>query len=132
MVKCSACGKDIPENSRFCPTCGARAPEPVPPTPPSGTFEAPPVVRGGTQLVYPRNPPQSPHIALLGLLITGLPQILFGQVAKGIVFIAAAVILFIPTAGLANLALAAVSVIDGYMIGNKLKRGTPVGKWEFF
>jgi hypothetical protein len=84
----------------------------------------------GSGLIYPRNPPLSPHLAWLTLLIPGLPQLIFGQVGKGIViFIVACVLL--PT-GIGPLLVALVALIDAYLVGRALQSGKAISKWQFF
>jgi TM2 domain-containing membrane protein YozV len=81
-------------------------------------------------LIYPRNPPISPHLALVTLIIVGLPQLVYGQVGKGILLF----ILFwlsVPTVfGPAIILL--LALIDAYMVANTLKAGKPVSKWACF
>jgi hypothetical protein len=102
-------------------------PPPVPPAPPSAPF-------GGNELVYPANPPKDPvMILLLNLFIFGgLGYIIMGQKTKGIVAIAVALIVAIPTCGTATLAVGAFGAIDGYLQAQQLKAGHPVGQWTFF
>lgn len=91
-------------------------------------------------LVYPTNPPRSPHMTWLNLLGPGLAQIVFGKTPMGITgIITMNVIQIITTVapdaailGILILPLWIVSIVDGYMTGNRLKEGTPVGKWQFF
>lgn len=149
---CSNCGKAIPDFSRFCPECGntlanskaggAVPPQPAPQAaPPGGPPHAFPPSFGmsgvGTRdqqprgnLIYPRNPPISPHLALVTLLIVGLPQLVYGQVGKGILLF----VLFwlsVPTV-VGPAAILILALIDAYMIGNTLKSGRPVSKWRCF
>jgi TM2 domain-containing membrane protein YozV len=81
-------------------------------------------------LIYPRNPPISPHIALVTLIIVGLPQLVYGQVIKGILLF----ILFwlsMPTV-FGPLIILILALVDAYMIGNTLKAGRPVSQWACF
>jgi hypothetical protein len=158
-VFCANCGKPIPDFSRFCPECGStlansrtaaetpQVPPPIPAQvpppfqPPAASQFAPPHHNGmsgiGTRdqqprgnLIYPRNPPISPHLALVTLMIVGLPQLVYGQVGKGILLF----VLFwlsVPTVfGPAVILL--LALIDAYMIGGTLKAGKPVSKWACF
>jgi len=88
-------------------------------------------------LVYPTNPPRSPHMAWLTLVGPGLSQIVFGKTQMGIASIIAFNVLmalsnFAPILGILLIPLWVTMIVDGYMTGNRLKEGTPVGKWQFF
>ncbi|MDY6936196.1 MAG: zinc-ribbon domain-containing protein [Cyanobacteriota bacterium] len=130
---CSSCGKEIAESSSFCPECGVQLtqePQLLP-----QEYNREPGTRSlnkNSDLVYPKNPPLSPHLALLGVFtaLVGLPHIIFGQVAKGI---ALSVLFWVsfPT-GFGPLIILVASVIDAYKLGYTLKAGKPVKKWEFF
>ncbi len=130
---CSNCGKQIPDGSRFCPECGT-----------SIAFAGPPPVQivdasigtrdqvKGPTLVYPKNPPLSPHLCWVNLVLSGLAQILHGQVAKGIVILVATIGSNLVLPILLALVIGAISIIDAYMVGKTLRNGRPVGKWEWF
>ena len=81
-------------------------------------------------LVFPRQRPLSPHLAWLSLIQCGVPQIVFGQTVKGVLFILA-FWLSLPTV-YGPLVILAASIIDAYMVGTELRRGRPVGKMRFF
>lgn len=109
--------------------------------PPSPTPAISPAAGFGRDdsLVYPTNPPRSPHMAWLSLLGPGLAQIVFGKSSMGIsgiiTFNALALIIIqiFPLFSLFLLFLLYITaIVDGYMTGNRLKEGTPVGKWQFF
>ena len=129
---CSKCGKEISDGSRFCPECGevqhgeSYQPPPKPQNTGTGTRDE----IKESDLIYPRNPPISPHMTWLSLLQAGLPHIIFGQVAKGIVIIIAFWV-SMPT-GFGPLAILVASMVDAYKVGNVLKDGRPVKKWAFF
>jgi TM2 domain-containing membrane protein YozV len=125
-MQCSRCGQENPPEAKFCGKCGApmsQVPPPVRPEP----IPAPPPT--GKKLVYPKNPPLSPHLAWLNLIIPGLSQILMGQNAKGITLLLSSYLL--AWAGIGVLIWIA-AVIDGFMVGQVLQRGQPVGEWQFF
>lgn len=121
---------------------------PPPPSPVTTTpRNAPPLPAVSTavgfgrddSLVYPTNPPRSPHMAWVTSLGPGLSQIVFGKTQMGITGIVTFniinVICQFPGAeilGLLFLPLFVILIVDGYMTGNRLKEGTPVGKWQFF
>ncbi len=129
---CSNCGGTVSSGAIFCPGCGAK----------QGVKGGEPSAAGvdtsyGTRdqvrssgLVYPKNPPLSPHFALLTVTFPGLPQIIFGQTLKGFALLVA-FLLSLPTAVGPMLILVA-SLIDAYKVGYTLKAGVPVKKWQFF
>ena len=134
LMFCIKCGSQLPDGSRFCAKCGeqlggpAGAPPPVPPqgNMGAGTRDAAPAA----SLIYPKNPPVSPHVAWLAIFLPGLPHMVFGQVAKGLV-LTIAFFVSIPT-GVGPLIILIAALIDAYFVGNTLKAGRPVGKWQFF
>jgi hypothetical protein len=88
-------------------------------------------------LVYPTNPPRSPNLAWLSLLGPGLAQIVFGKTSMGISGIVTSNLIFFLINFWENLiilypVLLTVTIVDGYMTGNRFKEGVPVGKWQFF
>ena len=141
---CNHCGKPVAEGSRFCSECGTplgEAQEPIGSTPVADIQANTSNItdtRIGTRdeykagkLVYPRNPPLSPHLCWVNFFLVGLAQIIHSQVAKGFALIGITIILgfiFFPAA----LVLSLVSILDAFLVGWKLKRGKPVGKWQFF
>ena len=71
------------------------------------------------------------------MVFVGVPQIIHGQIAKGILLllvcwfvipILAFTIIGLPLAILIQILL----VVDAYKVGKTLKTGKPIGKWEFF
>jgi len=83
-------------------------------------------------MVYPKNPPLNPHLCWVNLLLSGLAQILHGQVAKGIVLLVVTIASNLLLPVVLALGIGAVSVIDAFMVGKVLRSGTPVGKWAWF
>ncbi len=141
---CNNCGKQIAEGSRFCSECGTPLGEAKTAhnsAPIAGVQAKPGIIPDTTigtrdehkanKLVYPRNPPLSPHLCWVNFFLVGLAQIIHSQVAKGFTLIGITIILgfiFFPAA----LVLSLVSILDAFLVGWKLKRGKPVGKWQFF
>ena len=133
---CSNCGKELADNSRFCSECGTqfgsahRTPADESHQKQSTTGTRDQIKK--SNFIYPRNPPLSPHISWVNLLLGGLAQIIYGQVAKGIVLTSATLIagVFLPVIG--SLSLSVISIVDSYKIAKKLEMGQPVGKWEWF
>ncbi|NLY02455.1 MAG: zinc-ribbon domain-containing protein [Rhodopirellula sp.] len=130
---CPTCGRKIADGSRFCAECGARLDTPGLVTaqlvsPAIGTRDQERTPR----LVFPKNPPLSPHLCWVNLILSGLAQMLHGQVAKGILLLVATIgsNLLLPI--LLALVIGAVSIVDAYMVGKTLRNGTPVGKWQWF
>lgn len=130
---CSKCGKQIADGSRFCPECGTQFGGTATQPPPSSNAAT------GTRdqekkvdLVYPKNPPLSPHLCWVNLLLSGLAQILHGQVSKGIVILVVTIASNLVLPVILALVIGAVSVIDAFMVGKVLKTGKPIGKWAWF
>ena len=141
-MQCAKCDADVPDGASFCPECGAavenedRGAAVEQEDVGSGAGDAPvdpgPATRdtSDASLVYPKNPPLSPHLAWISVVLPGLAQLVFGQVAKGIVIcVGFVVLLVIPIFALAVLV---ASIVDGYMVGKRLYAGKPVEKWQFF
>lgn len=104
---CSGCSLARQTGLRFCTTCGR-------PVPAAGTV--------------PLSP--SPNLALLNLFLPGVAQIVFGQVAKGLLLLVLSFVTF-PTIVI-PLLIVVLAVIDGYKVGSRLRRTGAVGPWEFF
>ena len=127
---CTNCRKKIADGATFCPECGVELGAP------SQAQQKPNTVAGTRDqvslenLVYPKNPPLSPHLAWLTLILPGLPQLIFGQIAKGIV---CCVVFFvsIPTV-IGPFAILIAALIDAYIVGKILQSGKPVTRWQFF
>lgn len=137
---CNHCGKPIPEGSRFCAECGAAVGGAIQPAvaQAAGATSATDTSIGtrdqfnGHKLIYPRNPPLSPHLCWVNIVISGLAQIIHKQVAKGflLLFVTIASNLVMPL--ILALSIVIISTVDAYMVGRVLKKGKPVGKWRFF
>lgn len=129
FVKCSKCGGKNPEGTTFCSDCGSRVGGYDHKS--SKTSENRIGTRDqhlGDGLIYPRNPPLSPFYSLL-CFIPGLPQIIFGQIGKGLAMLFMTA-LFVPMD--LEWCMMIASLIDGYKVGAKLKSGKPVSPWGFF
>ena len=92
----------------FCTTCGRKVEFP-----------------GGRAVSSP-----SPNLALLNILVPGIAQMAFGQVAKGIVILVSCLVTSWTVA--IPIVVMIVSVIDGFKVGQKLRRTGVVAPWEFF
>jgi len=101
-----------------------------PPPPPS----VPPTGNGGGGIVYPTTPPKDPVVILLLnlFILGGVGYLVLGQKMKGIVAIAACVVLAVPTCGAGTFLVAVAAAIDGYLQAQQLQQGHPVGEWTFF
>ena len=106
---------------------------------PSGSFTPPPPPDGppspgGGGLVYPTTPPKDPVLMLVLNLLAfgGVGYLLMGQKMKGIVAIAAWVIIAVPTCFAGSFVIGVVAAIDGYLQAQQLQQGHPVGEWTFF
>ncbi len=104
----------------------------VAPQQPATQFDAG-VSRGNSDLVYPKNPPLSPHMCWLNLVWWGPAQIAFGQTAKGVLLIFVCMFLLCTGVGAIIMLLGFPFIIfDSYKVGKTLASGKPVGKWSFF
>ena len=133
IMVCLKCGIEIDDKSSFCPNCGEQLEATVRSAPQSenlakGTRDE---IEKST-LIYPKNPPISPHLALLGLLFAGTPQFVFGQICKGVIFLSVSFFLFIVGLWWLNIVIILLSIVDGYKVGIVLKSGKPVKKLSFF
>lgn len=153
QTRCSACGNPIVIFSRFCTECGA----PLSASDQKSSRRFSEAVAGvgtrdqqaGNDLVYPRNPPLSPHLAWLTILWWGIPQFVFGQYKKGLALAGMGfVLVFLGQAAahgntpqsdsllfsdfMLGLIVSLPVLIDAYMVGGSLKSGKAVGKWRFF
>lgn len=139
---CPQCNKEIADGARICPACGAYIPaaqEPAVPDSPDTTDPWRPAGPGGpgapggtAQWIYPRTPPRSPHLCWWNLLITGLAQMIHGQMGKGILLLTLTIASNMMFPLLLGLMIGIASIVDAFMVGKVLKRGFPVGKWEWF
>ena len=116
---CSTCGANNDATAKFCHACGqpvAVSSAAVPPVLGPGTM------RGGpqTQVVQPRLVTgKSPVVAaLLSALVVGVGQFYNGDVKKGVILLAAAVILGGASLGVLWFVCAAVSAVDAYRVAN--------------
>ena len=134
-MQCSRCGQENPPHAKFCAKCGqpmsaaSAASPPVPPPPPPPPPPRPPGSPPSGKLIYPSKPPQSPHLAWINILLPGLSQILMGQTTKGIVLLIGSLVLL--PIGIGALVWIG-SIIDGFLVGQVLQSGRPVGEWQFF
>jgi hypothetical protein len=130
---CSRCGCPLAASVRFCCKCGSPvvgvSPSASPPPVPTHMGTRDQTTR--PMVVYPRNPPLSPHLCWINwFFAVGLAQAVHGQVAKGIVMW---LVMAVSSPLLPILVVVIiVSVIDAYMVGSTLRKGVPVGKWQFF
>lgn len=101
-----------------------------PPPPPPGSTPSP---KGGA-IIPPTQPPKDPILILVLNLLAfgGVGYLLIGQKTKGIVAIAAWVILLIPTCGAASGLIAIVGAIDGFLQAQHHQQGRSIGEWTFF
>lgn len=84
-------------------------------------------------MVYPDKRKTSPFVALiLSIIIVGLGQMVNGQLIKGLLMLAAAMVLGALTGGVAGVVIWIISGIDAYTCVNKLKQGRPIGMFSFF
>jgi len=120
---CPHCKTQIADGLPFCSNCGKQTSVTVSPQQNQNNANR-------TGLIFPKNPPLSPYLAALNLLFPGIAQLVYGQVAKGVVLFIASIVL-LPIAGIGLIVLIA-AVVDAYMVGIYLQGGRPVGQWQFF
>ncbi|MCD7824174.1 MAG: hypothetical protein LUG86_09225 [Oscillospiraceae bacterium] len=83
--------------------------------------------------VYPDQRKTSPAVAaILSFLVVGLGQMLNGQLIKGLLMLLGAFVIGAITGGIGAVIIWIISAVDGYMSCNKLKQGTPIGRFSFF
>jgi len=125
-MTCSKCKEEIEIGIRFCPSCGAPCSTAAPPNGNGGQRIAP------TDLVYPKNPPLSPHLCWVNLALGGLAQIIHGQAAKGLTILAVQIFSNLAFHLVLSLLVGAVSIYDAYLVGKALKTGKTLTKWQWF
>lgn len=132
---CPKCGKENIVGANFCGSCGAGLhPSPKEPAGGHNVAATPTGTRGqpaSTELVYPKNPPHSPHLCWLNLILQGLAQMIHGQVSKGVSILIAQLVIVSLLPPLA-IVTAIASIYDAYKVGFALKMGRPIGKWAWF
>lgn len=141
---CPKCGKENTLDAKFCPDCGADLQSKVIPKgegrPVTSNVAGTRDQQKPSELVYPRNPPLSPHLCWLNIVLQGLAQMIYGQVAKGVTILVSVLVGFAILPNLlsegwfwiAVIAAYAFTINDAYKVGLALKMGKPVGKWDWF
>ena len=130
---CSKCKKEIADGSYFCPECGTQIGSSTQSsTKTQSTADGTRDQVRNSDMVYPRNPPLSPHISWVNLLLAGVSHMIYGQVMKGVFLAVATIVAGVIFPIIGNLSLCIVSIVDSYKIGKKLAAGQPVRKWEWF
>ena len=109
---CYSCGKPVNEIQEICTSCGVN------------------VKKGKSVVTGDGMHPAIP--AALSFFLTGLGQILNGQVAKGITCLVGSMALGFITLGLSAIVTTPLVIVDAYLIAKKRKEGKQVGEWEFF
>jgi len=80
--------------------------------------------------IEPSTPPKSAILAaVISLIIPGVGQMYLGQMTKGIIILAASILLSCIGVGFV---VWIVGVVDAYLIGQKLEQGQSVGDMQFF
>jgi len=118
----------IPENAKYCPSCGApQMGETIPEQP---TFSDRDKYKNPDSLIFPGNTQKSPVIAaIFSAVFAGLGQLYLGQGAFGLVLfiidLAGAFVSF----GTTYFVLMVMSVYWAYRDARTLNNGTPIRKW---
>lgn len=114
---CAQCGASNDATAKFCFKCGAPLSQaPVPPPLDSrtrGGVPPPPPVE--SRSVTGKNPVLA---TVLSVLIVGVGQFYNGDNKKGAIMLVIAIVAFVPTLGLAWLAVSIWSAIDAYRVAN--------------
>jgi TM2 domain-containing membrane protein YozV len=84
---------------------------------------------GGVGQGQPLDPPIA---ALLGFFVPGLPNIMLGQVTKGIVCLVGSLVIGAVTGCIGCLVVCPLGAFDAYQIATKRRQGRTVGEWEWF
>jgi hypothetical protein len=122
---CHRCGSATFRDAVVCVSCGVALGQALEiPDRPSADY------RKG---ISPAAVPWNPLLAcLLTVLLPGLPQMMFGQVLKGIAILVAVAIAWGSTEHALVPVAWGLAAVDAYRIAAKLKDGLHVGYWEFF
>lgn len=118
---CSKCGAQNDDAAKFCQKCGASLTVGAPPQPQPQPAAGGDTRRGqGTEAAGPgkryagdKNPVLA---AVLSLIICGVGQFYNGDIKKGAVMLLGFLLLFVPTGGIASLAIGIWSIIDAYRV----------------
>ena len=153
---CVQCHSPIADDAKFCMICGTTqpvtetqaaaqqtsqsAPAPVPPVYDGSTQGNTGSTQSGSQsgsansdYVYPSDKKVDPAIAcLLSLLLTGLGQMINGQLAKGLVILGGSVLISSITCGVLAIPCVVLAAIDAYKCAKALEEGITIRKWSFF
>lgn len=109
---CSNCGVNVNENQEMCTNCGVL------------------IKKSATVAIDGLKEPWL--MALLSFIITGLGQMILGQIKKGAVMLIGSIALGIFTVGFSFFITTPIAIIDAFLIAKKMKEGKEVGEWEFF
>jgi TM2 domain-containing membrane protein YozV len=120
---CSKCGTQNDDAAKFCQKCGAAltvgAPPPPQPQPAAGgetrRGDVPVASAPGKRYARDKN---AVLAAVLSLIICGVGQFYNGDIKKGAVMFAGFLLLFVPTGGIASLAIGIWSIIDAYRVAS--------------
>lgn len=117
---CSKCGGTNDDAAKFCHKCGnalalAGANGQATPPPAGGTTRGQPAQAGAKQFATGKN---AAVALILSLIIIGVGQFYNGDIKKGLVMLAGAIVLGVATGGLAILAFWIWSGYDAYQVAN--------------
>lgn len=132
---CNRCGRENRDGSRFCTECGESLMSGTTVRPEASYRQSAARVQDPAKnLVYPKNPPLSPHLCWLNLVLPGVAQLIFGQVAKGmsIFFVTCFALGFFGDDSWMVVLVGLVATFEAYRVGAVLRSGRAVAKWQFF
>ncbi|MBB5173868.1 zinc ribbon domain-containing protein [Texcoconibacillus texcoconensis] len=137
---CPNCGNEISEKAEICPNCGVRPFRSV-----EYCYNCGDSLNKDQEMCtscgvrvhktshISNTDAKSPWLmALLSFLITGLGQMILGQVKKGVAILVASILLSMITFGSSVFITTPIAIIDAFLIAKKMREGKEVGEWEFF
>jgi len=139
-MHCSNCSEQISDKAEICPKCGVRQFRVKNFCPTCGVKineNQEMCVQCGSSLKKIGHSVSGTSVepwlaALVTAFITGLGQIIIGQVKKGVVILSVSLILGIITFGMSAFVTVPLAVVDAYLVAKRKKNGIEVGEWEFF
>ncbi len=117
---CPRCGTQNDETAKFCQKCGTATAAPPPVAAPSAPDPrmrggGVPTAAGGKRYAAGKNPTIA---VVLSLVLAGVGQFYNGDVKKGLVMLAVAIVGGVFTYGLVYLAVAIWSALDAYKVAS--------------
>ncbi|MDQ0160457.1 zinc ribbon domain-containing protein [Alkalibacillus salilacus] len=112
---CFNCSESINANQEMCISCGVRVHKKVSTSVSTGDDSKPPWL-----------------MALVSFFVSGLGQMVIGQLKKGFAILAISMVLGFMTFGASAIITTPFAVIDAYLVSKKVADGRSIDEWEFF